>query len=164
MNTAQPPRAMLIWFTERTLRWRSPRKTDIYRRQCCWPFLLRIYLCSSIPRFELTGDSMRKRLLIASVCLIAISVFNPALSSTAATKKSSTTSPAMPDKAYLQKIWDAWATLDPAQEDQFHAQGQHTFYDETPLKYDSWAEYRTGVVKILAPIKSATFTVNDDVE
>jgi ketosteroid isomerase-like protein len=105
---------------------------------------------------------MQKRLLIASVCLIAISIFNPAFSSTAATKKSSTNSPAMPDKAYLQKIWDAWATLDPAQEDQFHAQGQHTFYDETPLKYDSWAEYRTGVVKILAPIKSATFTVNDD--
>jgi ketosteroid isomerase-like protein len=111
---------------------------------------------------SIDGDSMRKRLSISSICLIAVAFLIS--SNAAATKKSSTNSPAIPDKAYLQKIWDGWATLDPAQEDQFHAQGQHTFYDETPLKYDSWAEYRTGVVKVLAPIKSATFTVNDDAE
>jgi ketosteroid isomerase-like protein len=70
----------------------------------------------------------------------------------------------MPDKAYLQKIWDGWATLDPAKEDQFHATGPHVFYDESPLKYDSWAEFKSGVTKILDTIKSGTFTVNDDAQ
>src|SRR5581483_9880709 len=104
---------------------------------------------------------MRKRLLIALICLTTIFVFSPALSR-AANKKSS--NPVIPDKSYLQKIWAGWATLDPAQEAQFHAQGPHTFYDESPLKYDSWSEFQTGVTKILDTIKSGTFTVNDDAQ
>jgi ketosteroid isomerase-like protein len=70
----------------------------------------------------------------------------------------------MPDKDYLQKIWDGWATLDPAQEAQFHAPGPHTFYDESPLEYNSWAEFQAGVTKILGTIKSGTFTVSDDAQ
>jgi hypothetical protein len=71
---------------------------------------------------------------------------------------------ASPDKAYLQKIWDGWGTLDPAYEARFHAQGPNTFYDESPLKYGSWAEFQQGVSKILATMKRAKFTVNDDAQ
>jgi ketosteroid isomerase-like protein len=107
---------------------------------------------------------MRKLRCIASMCFIAVSLLNPSSSSAAAPKKSSANASPVPDKAYLQKIWDAWATLDPAQEAQFHASGPHTFYDESPLKYDSWAEFQSGVTKILGTIKSGTFTVNDDAQ
>jgi len=69
-----------------------------------------------------------------------------------------------PDKAYLQKIWDGWAALDPSKQTQYYAQGPHTFYDIAPLKYGSWDEYQKGVVNVLADFKSATFTVNDDAE
>jgi ketosteroid isomerase-like protein len=85
-------------------------------------------------------------------------------SSIAGNPKSSASQPDVPSKVYLQKIWDAWATLDPAQEAQFHAQGPHVFFDESPLKYNNWAEYQTGVVKILDTIKSGKFTVNDDAQ
>ena len=57
------------------------------------------------------------------------------------------------DKAYLQKIWDGWATLDPAAVKQYYAQGPHVFFDIAPLKYASWDEYQAGVTKVLADYK-----------
>jgi len=68
------------------------------------------------------------------------------------------------DKAYLQKIWDGWATLDVAAEKQYYAQGPHVFFDVAPLKYGSWDEYQAGVSKDLANYKAARFTVNDDAQ
>ena len=65
----------------------------------------------------------------------------------------------VPDTAYLQKIWDGWETLDAAHQTQFYAQGPHTFFDEAPLKYESWKEFEAGVAKILTTIKSAKFEV-----
>jgi len=69
-----------------------------------------------------------------------------------------------PDKAHLQKIWDAWSTLDPANPAPFYAQGPHVFYDLAPLRYASWDEYQKGVVAVLADFKTAKLTVNDDAE
>ncbi|HVI04784.1 MAG TPA: nuclear transport factor 2 family protein [Sphingomicrobium sp.] len=71
---------------------------------------------------------------------------------------------ASPDRAYLQKIWDGWATLDPANMGQFYASGPHTFFDIAPLKYSNWDEYRQNVGKVLADFTSAKFTVNDDAD
>jgi ketosteroid isomerase-like protein len=100
---------------------------------------------------------MPKRFSTMLLCIIALS-----LACVAQSKKSSDAG--IPDKAYLQKVWDAWATLDPAKEAPFHAQGAHVFYDESPLKYNSWTEFESGVTKILGTIKSGTFTVNDDAQ
>lgn len=68
------------------------------------------------------------------------------------------------DKAYLQKIWTGWATLDFAGQKQFYAQGSHVFFDIAPLKYANWDEYQSGVTKVLADIKSGKCTVNDDAQ
>src|SRR5271165_3413341 len=68
----------------------------------------------------------------------------------------------MPDKAYLQKIWDGWSTLDPANVAQYYATGPHVFFDIAPLKYGSWDEYQKGAQGLIATYKSAKFTVNDD--
>jgi len=78
--------------------------------------------------------------------------------------KSATKTNGAPDKAHLQKIWDGWSTLNPANVAQFYASGPHTFFDIAPLKYSSWDEYQSGVVKVVADFKSAKFTVNDDTE
>jgi ketosteroid isomerase-like protein len=107
---------------------------------------------------------MQKRSLVSSICLVVIGVCSLSLVGDAQSAKSSTRTGPIPDRAYLQKIWDAWATLDPAQQAQFHAQGPNTFYDESPLKYNSWAEFQAGVTKILGTIKSGTFTVNEDAQ
>jgi len=101
---------------------------------------------------------MPKRFMI--VLLLSLSLI-----ASAQTKKAAKTSaPAAPDKAYLQKIWDGWSTLDPANTAKLYATGPHTFYDIAPLKYNSWDEYRKGVTAVVGNYKSAKFTVNDDVE
>jgi ketosteroid isomerase-like protein len=68
------------------------------------------------------------------------------------------------DKAYLQKIWDGWATLDPAGQKQYYAQGPHVFFDIAPLKYADWDEYQAGVVKVLSDFSAGKCTVNDDAQ
>jgi len=77
------------------------------------------------------------------------------------TPKTSSASGA-PDKAYMQKIWDGWGTLDPANVASFYASGRHAFFDIALLKYGSWEEYQAGAKNVLAGYKSAKFTVNDD--
>jgi ketosteroid isomerase-like protein len=105
---------------------------------------------------------MFKRLLTVSLCLLALSLAGFAQTKKSSMKKSAA-GPA-PDKAYLQKIWDGWTTLDPANTAKFYAQGPHVFFDIAPLKYDSWDEYEKGVKGVLSGYKSAKFTVNDDAE
>ena len=103
---------------------------------------------------------MMKRLLTVSLCLFALTLSSLAQTRKPATK-SKTAGPA-PDKAYMQKIWDGWATMDPANVAKYYASGPHTFFDIAPLKYGSWDEYQAGVKGVLAGYKSAKFTVSDD--
>jgi ketosteroid isomerase-like protein len=103
---------------------------------------------------------MLKRVLTLFTVVLAVGLASFAT----AKKTSSKTAGPIPDKAYLQKIWDGWSTLNPANTAQFYAEGQHTFFDIAPLKYDSWDEYQKGVVEVFADYASATCTVNDDVQ
>lgn len=102
---------------------------------------------------------MLKRFLTILLCLLALPALGSAQMKKSPMKKAA--GPA-PDKAYLQKIWDGWSTLDPANVEKFYATGPHTFFDIAPLKYGSWDEYEKGVKTELANYKSAKFTVNDD--
>jgi len=98
---------------------------------------------------------MPKYSVVVLACVVSLS-----LATFAAPKPASMAG--APDKALMQKIWDGWATLDPANVDQYYATGTHTFFDIAPLKYSSWQEYKTNVKNVLAGYKSATCTVNDD--
>jgi ketosteroid isomerase-like protein len=101
---------------------------------------------------------MLNRLTTASLLMLALTF----AASAQAKKMAKTSAPAAPDRAYLQKIWDGWATLDPANAAKYYAAGPHTFYDIAPLKYNSWDEYQKGVVAVVANYKTAKFTINDD--
>ena len=105
-----------------------------------------------------------KRSMTAVLCLLMLTLAVFGQPVFAQTKKSPMKKPAgaAPDKAYLQKIWDGWSTLDPANTAMFYASGPHTFFDIAPLKYGSWDEYEKGAKGALAGYKSAKFTVNDD--
>ena len=103
---------------------------------------------------------MLKRILTVSLCLFVLALSGSAQTKKSATKKSSVGP--VPDKAYLQKIWDGWATLNPDNVAQYYATGPNTFFDIAPLKYNSWDEYDKGAKGLLAGYKSAKFSVNDD--
>jgi len=104
---------------------------------------------------------MLKRLFTVSLCLLALILPGFAQMKKSPMMKKSTAGPA-PDKAYLQKIWDGWSTLDPANVAKYYATGPHTFFDIAPLKYGSWDEYEKTVKGVLSGYKNAKFTVNDD--
>ena len=101
-----------------------------------------------------------KRIFAVSLCVLTLTLSSIAEPPKPTAKKSSA-DPA-PDKAFLQKIWDGWATLDTANVAKFYASGPHTFFDIAPLKYNRWDEYEKGVKVVLDSYKSAKFTVNDD--
>ena len=102
---------------------------------------------------------MIRRSLTLLLCILAL-----ALSSFAQKTSTKTPSTAVPDKAYMQKIWNAWATGNPANAAQFYAKGDRVFFDIAPLKYGSWDEYQKGATALEADYKSSTFTVNDDAQ
>ena len=104
---------------------------------------------------------MTKRmvLLVVAICLMI-----PGFTQTGFAQKGTKAPAGAVDKAYLQKIWDGWASLDVAGQKQYYAQGPHVFFDITPLKYASWDEYQDGVTKFLADYKSAKCRVNDDAQ
>ena len=100
---------------------------------------------------------MKRILMLAFVACLAVSWFGQKTAKAAATGSAV-------DHAYLQKIWDGWASLDAAGQKQYYAQGPHVFFDIAPLKYASWDEYEAGVTKELGDYKAATFRVNDDLQ
>lgn len=96
---------------------------------------------------------------------IAVLVLMACLAVSGFAEKASKAAPAgAVDRAYVQKIWEGWASLDPAGQKQYYAQGPHVFFDIAPLKYGSWDEYEAGVTKELGDYKSAQFRLNDDLQ
>lgn len=69
------------------------------------------------------------------------------------------------DLAYLQSIWDGWASADIDKQGRFYAQGQgHLFFDVAPLKYNSWEEYKAGVAPSLKDTPKVAYKLNDDIQ
>ena len=68
-------------------------------------------------------------------------------------------------KALMQKIADAWCTLDPSKAAPFYVtEGPHVFYDISPLKYTGWKQYADGAGKMFAGVSSLKFTLGKDVQ
>jgi ketosteroid isomerase-like protein len=69
------------------------------------------------------------------------------------------------DRAYLQSIWDGWASNNLDKQGLFYVQGpNYLFFDVAPLKYNSWDEYKAGVAPSLTGAPKVTFTLNDDIQ
>jgi ketosteroid isomerase-like protein len=103
---------------------------------------------------------MINRSLTLSYCILAL-----ALSTFAQKTSAKISAGPIPDKAHMQKIWDAWATLNPANAAEYYAKGAaHVFFDIAPLKYASWDEYQKGATALESTYKSATFTINTDAQ
>ena len=102
---------------------------------------------------------MYKRVLIILLCVFALSV-----SGFAKKPKKKVVPPTAPDKIFLQKLLDGWDTLDPSQIAPYYDQGVYNFFDITPLKYSSWAEYQKGATELLKGYKKLKLTLNDDAQ
>ena len=102
---------------------------------------------------------MSRALLVIALLL----AFIPNLTAQAKAAKSDNVAPV--DRAYLQSIWDGWASTDLDKQGRFYAQGNgHLFFDVAPLKYNSWEEYKAGVAPSLKDTPKVTYTLSDDVQ
>jgi ketosteroid isomerase-like protein len=80
----------------------------------------------------------------------------------AATKVREAKTP-VPDKALMQKVCDAWTTMNPSNAAKYYAKDAGlAFYDVAPVKYTGWAQYEAGAKEMMATLQSIKFTVNDD--
>ena len=69
----------------------------------------------------------------------------------------------VPDKAYMQKILDAWASMNTETVAKYYDHApSDVFYDVAPVKYNGWAEYAAGVKQLSGTLNSIKFTANDD--
>jgi ketosteroid isomerase-like protein len=114
--------------------------------------------------------NQRTVVLLLALCVPLFGITQPSFSQTSASpsksaeKRTKAAAAGAVDKAYLQKIWDGWATLDSANQKQYYAQGPHVFFDDEPLKYNNWDEYQSTTAKEFAEYKSGSFKVNDDAQ
>ncbi len=70
--------------------------------------------------------------------------------------------PGAPDAALMQKIADAWCTLNPDNAARFYSKApSNVFFDISPLKYTGWQEYAEGTQKMFADVKSLKLTAKD---
>jgi ketosteroid isomerase-like protein len=68
-------------------------------------------------------------------------------------------------KALMQKIIDAWCTLDPSKAAPYYeTEGKHVFYDIAPLKYTGWKEYADTTQKMFSGVSSLKFTLGNDIQ
>jgi len=109
------------------------------------------------------------RLHVITVLVVAIALPSSAQKSTAPppkeTPKTTAAAPAPVDRAYLQSIWDGWASADLEKQAKFYAKGPaHLFFDVAPLKYSSWEEYQAGVGPSLKDAPKVTYALNDDLQ
>lgn len=67
-------------------------------------------------------------------------------------------------RAQVLKIVASWESFDLTKiEPYYAADSDLAYFDLAPLKYNNWAEYRAGAVKVLfEPNKSVKLKVNDD--
>ena len=99
---------------------------------------------------------MRRKTSFVFICMLLVTVIAFAASS--------------PDKeeqnlqGLIPKIVNSWGTMDITKVDPFYAKdGDFTYFDIAPMKYDNWQEYRDGAAKLLFdPNRSLTPTVNND--
>ena len=107
---------------------------------------------------------MDSRLAVVLVTLLSLSV---AASVSAQTKKApAKTALEAEFKVMIDQYYTAWSTLDPDKAAKYYAKDADLiFYDVAPLKYNSWAEYKAGVIKAFTEtMSSGKLTPMDDLK
>lgn len=69
-------------------------------------------------------------------------------------------------KLMIDEYYTAWSTLNPDNAAKYYAKDANiVFYDVAPLKYNSWSEYRAGVIKAFTEtMSSGKLTPNQDLQ
>lgn len=73
--------------------------------------------------------------------------------------------PAYDFKELMQKVMDAWSTLDTSKAAPYYSTAKgNVFFDIAPLKYVGWTAYAEGVPKVFADYSSIKIAVGKDAQ
>lgn len=79
-----------------------------------------------------------------------------------AANKPASEASAIPGKELMQKVFDAWGTMNPQNVAKFYATGPNVFYNVLPPEYESWEQYQRGAEKVLSGFQFFKATVGHD--
>ncbi len=70
----------------------------------------------------------------------------------------------IPDRLLMQKIMDAWATLNPANAGKYYDKSpENVFFDDAGgVKFIGWQSYEDGIREAMKVLQAVKWTVNDD--
>jgi uncharacterized protein (TIGR02246 family) len=109
--------------------------------------------------------------LLAGLSLVAAVSISGLLAAPMGCKKAKTTTeapapqsaPEKPTTELMQRTWDAWNTLDPAQVAPFYAKDADlVFFDFAPLQFRGWDAYSKGVKELLGQFNTMKTKVRED--
>lgn len=108
---------------------------------------------------------MRESLGRVVLCVALAIPFSLAAGKRQATANKSTSEASVtPDKALMQKAFDAWGTMNSQKVAKFYATGPNVFYDVLPPEYESWEQYQRGAEKVLSGFQFYKATEGDDAQ
>jgi len=109
---------------------------------------------------------MKSAHFFKSLLTFAAVLFVTASASAQAKPAAAKLAPDLEFKKLIDGYYAAWSSLDPNNAAKFYAKDAGlVFYDIAPLKYNSWAEYKEGVMKaFIDQISSGKLTPNDDLK
>jgi ketosteroid isomerase-like protein len=109
---------------------------------------------------------MKMNLRIVGVLVIAMMLSIAGQVSAQTKKPQAKTAVEAEFRTMVAQYYTAWSTLNPDNAAKYYAKDADiVFYDVAPLKYNSWTEYRAGVIKAFTePMASGKLTPNDDLK
>ena len=109
---------------------------------------------------------MTRRMLFKAISASCLAVLMATAASAQAKKAPTKTALEAEFRALINQYYTAWSTLNPDNAAKYYAKDADLiFYDVAPLKYNSWAEYKAGVIKAFTEtMSSGKLTPNDDLK
>jgi ketosteroid isomerase-like protein len=100
------------------------------------------------------------------LAVIGVMILSAPVALSQAMKAGAKSAPDAEFKKLIDGYYAAWSSMNPDNAAKFYAkQPGLVFYDIAPLKYNSWAEYKEGVMKaFIDQISSGKLTPNDDLK
>ena len=106
---------------------------------------------------------VRKVLVLAVACgMVSVSLFAQNAAGRNSSKADALAS--VPNRALMQRIMDAWATLNPADAAKYYDKSpDDTFFDDAGgLKFAGWQAYEDAMRRVMTDEERVKWTVNDD--
>jgi ketosteroid isomerase-like protein len=118
----------------------------------------------ALPWIHISGNIAKEGVMMHILMIISLAAVSMAGVAEVAISRASADSEEATLRTLVPKVISSWESLDITKVEPYYAADANlAYFDIVPLKYNNWAEYRTGVQKALfEPNRSIKLRLNDD--